>query len=152
MYAYLTKHDFAWAGIHHQLQGGCVHIQYHLTVGDAGDGQPKPQRPICYLPKSLHVKKFQPFLGVRQLHCIAVSTLLESLARCAVRCCAVLCCAVLGCAVLCCAVLCCAVLCCAVLCWPALLRSIMCCLLGLVCVLVFVEFAIRLHLGTHTRT
>ncbi len=51
--AYLAKHDLARAGVDYQLQGGSIHIQHHLAVGYAGDGQPKPQWPICHFPKGL---------------------------------------------------------------------------------------------------
>jgi len=50
---YLAKHDFARAGVDYQLQGGSIDIEDHLAVGDAGDGQPKPQRPVCHFPEGL---------------------------------------------------------------------------------------------------
>lgn len=49
----LAKHDLAGTGVHHELKRLGVHIQHHLTVGDAFDGQPKPQRPIDHLPEGL---------------------------------------------------------------------------------------------------
>lgn len=51
--AYLAKHDFARAGVDNQLQGGSIDIEDHLAVGDASDGQPKPQRPIGHFSEGL---------------------------------------------------------------------------------------------------
>ena len=50
---HLAKHDLAGAGVQHQLQGGCIYIQHHLAVGDAGDGEAKPEGPISHLPECL---------------------------------------------------------------------------------------------------
>ena len=50
---YLAKHDLARASIDYQLQGCSIDIQDNLTVGDAGDGQAKPERPIGHLPECL---------------------------------------------------------------------------------------------------
>lgn len=49
----LAKHDLSGTGIHHQLKRLGIHVQHHLTVGDALDGQPKPQGPIDHLPERL---------------------------------------------------------------------------------------------------
>ncbi len=51
--SYLAKHDFARAGIDNQLQGGSIDIEDHLAVGDAGDGQPKPEWPVGHFPEGL---------------------------------------------------------------------------------------------------
>lgn len=52
---YLGKHDPARASVDYQLQGCSIDIQDDLTVGDAGDGQAKPERPIGHLPECLHI-------------------------------------------------------------------------------------------------
>ncbi len=62
--SYLAKHDFARAGVDYQLQGGSIHVEDHLAVGDAGDGQPKPQRPIGHFPEGLYTYTGHTVKGV----------------------------------------------------------------------------------------
>ena len=62
----LAKHDFAGAGVDHQLQGCSIHIEHDFAVGDTGDRQPKPQRPVCHLPECLQCS--QGTLQTNQVH------------------------------------------------------------------------------------
>ncbi len=62
----LAKHNLPRAGVHYQLQRLSIHIQHNLTVGDALDGQPKPQRPIGNLPERLQHSTQAPPLSLAQ--------------------------------------------------------------------------------------